>query len=111
MAEDLSNRRLQLLLAVLHLSHWELRLCCKFRHPHRPGTISGMAKRQRVASVRLDQSFKGRQFTAEVILWAVRLEVYGAALRNPAQRDAVLGAADRLMAAQFSGWAPALTRR
>jgi transposase-like protein len=31
-----------------------------------------MAKRQRAASVRPDQSFKGRQFTAEVILWAVR---------------------------------------
>src|SRR3954454_24432857 len=31
-----------------------------------------MARRQRVAQVRPDQSFKGRQFTAEVILWAVR---------------------------------------
>ena len=31
-----------------------------------------MAKRQRAASVRPDQSFKGRQFTSEVILWAVR---------------------------------------
>jgi hypothetical protein len=31
-----------------------------------------MAKRQRAASVRPDQSFKGRQFTTEVILWAVR---------------------------------------
>jgi hypothetical protein len=31
-----------------------------------------MAKWQRAASVRPDQSFKGRQFTAEVILWAVR---------------------------------------
>jgi IS6 family transposase len=31
-----------------------------------------MAKQPRVASVRPDQSFKGRQFTAEVILWAVR---------------------------------------
>ncbi|SHK27368.1 Transposase (or an inactivated derivative) [Roseomonas rosea] len=31
-----------------------------------------MARRRRVASVRPDQSFKGRQFTAEVILWAVR---------------------------------------
>jgi transposase-like protein len=30
-----------------------------------------MARRRRVASVRPDQSFKGRQFTAEVILWAV----------------------------------------
>ncbi len=31
-----------------------------------------MVRRRRVASVRPDQSFKGRQFTAEVILWAVR---------------------------------------
>ncbi|MBI0538887.1 IS6 family transposase [Roseomonas sp. KE2513] len=30
-----------------------------------------MGRRRRVASVRPDQSFKGRQFTAEVILWAV----------------------------------------
>ena len=30
-----------------------------------------MAK-QRLAKVRADLSFKGRQFTAEVILWAVR---------------------------------------
>src|SRR3954451_6662845 len=31
-----------------------------------------MARRQRVAQARPDQSFKGRQFTAEGILWAVR---------------------------------------
>src|ERR671921_1660489 len=31
-----------------------------------------MARRRRTASVRPDQPFKGRQFTAEVILWAVR---------------------------------------
>src|SRR3954447_26130410 len=31
-----------------------------------------MARRRRAAQVRPDQSFKGRQFTAEVILWAVR---------------------------------------
>src|SRR6202021_2829046 len=31
-----------------------------------------MTKRRRAAQVRRDQSFKGRQFTAEVILWAVR---------------------------------------
>jgi transposase-like protein len=31
-----------------------------------------MTKRQRAARVRHDQAFKGRQFTAEVILWAVR---------------------------------------
>jgi transposase, IS6 family len=31
-----------------------------------------MMRRRRVVQVRQDQSFKGRQFTAEVILWAVR---------------------------------------
>jgi hypothetical protein len=31
-----------------------------------------MARRRRAASVRPDQPFKGRQFTAKVILWAVR---------------------------------------
>jgi transposase, IS6 family len=31
-----------------------------------------MARRRRAAQVRPDQSFKGRQFTTEVILWAVR---------------------------------------
>jgi len=31
-----------------------------------------MARRRRAARARRDQSFKGRQFTAEVILWAVR---------------------------------------
>jgi IS6 family transposase len=31
-----------------------------------------MARQRRVASVRQDPAFKGRQFTAEVILWAVR---------------------------------------
>jgi transposase, IS6 family len=31
-----------------------------------------MARRRCVVRVRQDQSFKGRQFTAEVILWAVR---------------------------------------
>jgi transposase-like protein len=31
-----------------------------------------MARRRQAARVRQDQSFKGRQFTAEVILWAVR---------------------------------------
>ena len=31
-----------------------------------------MARRHRAALVRSDQSFKGRQFIAEVILWAVR---------------------------------------
>ena len=31
-----------------------------------------MAKRRQAIRVRPDQPFKGRQFTAEVILWAVR---------------------------------------
>jgi hypothetical protein len=31
-----------------------------------------MARQRRAASVRQDQAFKGRQCTAEVILWAVR---------------------------------------
>jgi transposase, IS6 family len=31
-----------------------------------------MARRRRVASAGPDRPFKGRQFTAEVILWAVR---------------------------------------
>src|SRR3712207_1492210 len=31
-----------------------------------------MARRRQVASVGPEQPFKGRQFTAEVILWAVR---------------------------------------
>jgi transposase, IS6 family len=31
-----------------------------------------MAKRRQVTQVRQDQAFKGRQFTAEVILWAIR---------------------------------------
>jgi transposase-like protein len=31
-----------------------------------------MARQRQAARVRQDQSFKGRQFTAEVILWAVR---------------------------------------
>jgi hypothetical protein len=31
-----------------------------------------MIKRRQAVQVRQDQSFKGRQFTAEVILWALR---------------------------------------
>jgi transposase, IS6 family len=31
-----------------------------------------MVKRRQATQVRQDQSFKGRQFTGEVILWAVR---------------------------------------
>src|SRR3712207_4550104 len=38
-----------------------------------PATGRGMARRRQVeASVGPEQPFKGRQFTAEVILWAVR---------------------------------------
>jgi hypothetical protein len=32
----------------------------------------GMTKRRRAPEVRQDQAFTGRQFTAEVILWAIR---------------------------------------
>ncbi len=49
-----------------------LGFCCSLAKPSRAGTNHGMAKRRRAAQVRPDQSFKGRQFTAEVILWAVR---------------------------------------
>ena len=31
-----------------------------------------MARQRQTVRLRQDQSFKGRQFTAEVILWAVR---------------------------------------
>jgi hypothetical protein len=31
-----------------------------------------MAKRRQSAQLEQDRSFKGRQFTAEVILWAIR---------------------------------------
>src|SRR3954470_14382467 len=46
--------------------------CCEFAVSSQAGTNPGMARRRRMASVRPGQSFKGRQFTAEVILWAVR---------------------------------------
>jgi hypothetical protein len=36
------------------------------------GTNRGITRQRRAARVRQDQDFKGRQFTAEVILWAVR---------------------------------------
>jgi transposase-like protein len=35
-----------------------------------PGRSQAIAKRRQAAQARQDQSFKGRQFTAEVILWA-----------------------------------------
>ena len=34
-----------------------------------------MARRRQVTLAGLDRPFKGRQFTAEVILWAVRLRI------------------------------------
>jgi DDE domain len=40
--------------------------------PDRSGTSAGMRRRRHAAQVRSDQPFKGRQFTVEVILWAVR---------------------------------------
>jgi hypothetical protein len=48
------------------------RFCCNLVLPARSGTGHSMARRRRAARVRQDQPFKGRQFTAEVILWAVR---------------------------------------
>src|ERR1700692_4626706 len=46
--------------------------CCSFAPPTRSGRGGGMTRRRQPVRVRHDQSFKGRQFTAEVILWAVR---------------------------------------
>jgi len=48
------------------------RFCCRFSPRVGPGRGALMAKPRQAAQVRRDQSFKGRQFTAEVILWAVR---------------------------------------
>jgi len=39
--------------------------------PAQSGRSRGMTRRRQATQVR-DQAFKGRQFTAEVILWAVR---------------------------------------
>ena len=50
-----------------------------------------MARRRRVATVRPDQSFKGRQFTAEAILWAVRWYL----MFSVSYRDLELMLADR----------------
>src|ERR1700760_4630624 len=52
--------------------HKEARFCCILVLPGQSGRSRGMARRRRAAQVRRDQAFKGRQFTAEVILWAVR---------------------------------------
>jgi hypothetical protein len=46
--------------------------CCILMLPTWSVTSRGMSKRRRAAGRRQDQTFKGRQFTAEVILWAVR---------------------------------------
>jgi hypothetical protein len=48
------------------------RFCCELAALPRAGTNLGVARRRRADSVRPNKSFKGRQFTAEVILWAVR---------------------------------------
>jgi transposase, IS6 family len=50
-----------------------------------------MAKRRRTVQVRQGQSFKGRQFTAEVILWAVRWSL----MFPISYRDLALMLADR----------------
>jgi transposase-like protein len=50
-----------------------------------------MARWWRVARVRQGQSFKGRQFTAEVILWAVRWYL----MSSISYRDLELMLADR----------------
>jgi hypothetical protein len=56
--------------AVAELAH-QHRFCCIFCGLAGSRPSYGMAKR-RLVEVRADLSFKGRQFTAEVILWAVR---------------------------------------
>jgi DDE domain len=48
------------------------RFCCILVLLTWSGTNRGMSKRRQAAGIRQDQTFKGRQFTAEVILWAVR---------------------------------------
>jgi hypothetical protein len=54
---------------VICLLFW---FCCSFATPTWSGRRRGMTKRRQAVQVSRDQSFKGRQFTAEVILWAVR---------------------------------------
>jgi hypothetical protein len=46
--------------------------CCSFATPIWSGRRRGMTQRRQAVQVSRDQSFKGRQFTAEVILWAIR---------------------------------------
>jgi hypothetical protein len=50
----------------------EGRFWCILTLPVQSGRSRGMTRRRRATQVRRDQAFKGRQFTAEVILWAVR---------------------------------------
>jgi hypothetical protein len=47
-------------------------LCCILALLVWLGTTGGITRQRRAARVPHDQDFKGRQFTAEVILWAVR---------------------------------------
>ena len=49
-----------------------MRLCCILVLPVQSGRNRGMTRRRRATQVRRDRAFKGRQFNAEVILWAVR---------------------------------------
>jgi hypothetical protein len=54
---------------------WRGRLCCILVLPVQSDRSRGITRRRRATQVRRDQAFKGRQFTAEVILLAVRLDV------------------------------------
>jgi hypothetical protein len=46
--------------------------CCILVLPVQARRNRGITRRRRATQVRRDQAFNGRQFTAEVILWAVR---------------------------------------
>jgi hypothetical protein len=48
------------------------RLCCILVLPVQLDKNRGITRRRRATQVRRDRAFKGRQFDAEVILWAVR---------------------------------------
>jgi len=47
-----------------------------------PGRGGGMTRCRQAAHVRQDRPFKGRQFSAEVILWAVRWYLKGQIWRH-----------------------------
>jgi hypothetical protein len=51
------------------------RFCCILELPVQSGRNRGMTGPRRSPQVRQDQAFKGRQFTGEVILWAVRWDL------------------------------------